>query len=61
MRETSAITDRAGAFCSRFGLRVPVLLAPMAGVPAPALSAGTSDWVGAVSCPARARLVDWTP
>jgi nitronate monooxygenase len=30
--------DRAGAFCRRFGLRVPVLLAPMAGACPPALS-----------------------
>jgi nitronate monooxygenase len=34
----SAITRRVEAFCSRFGLRVPMLLAPMAGVPAPNLS-----------------------
>jgi len=34
----SDITRRVEAFCSRFGLRVPILLAPMAGVPAPELS-----------------------
>src|SRR5579871_6205687 len=30
--------ERAHAFCRRFGLHAPVLLAPMAGVPAPELS-----------------------
>lgn len=34
---------RAAAFCDRFGLRMPVLLAPMAGVPAPALSAAVAS------------------
>jgi nitronate monooxygenase len=30
--------ERTAAFCARLGLRVPILLGPMAGVPAPALS-----------------------
>jgi len=30
--------QRASDFCARFGLRVPIVLAPMAGVPAPKLS-----------------------
>jgi nitronate monooxygenase len=34
---------RAAAFCDRFGLRIPILLAPMAGVPAPALSAAVAS------------------
>lgn len=34
---------RAGAFCERFGLRVPVLLGPMAGVDPVALSAAVAD------------------
>jgi len=34
----SDIAKRIEAFCTRFGLRVPILLAPMAGVPAPELS-----------------------
>lgn len=34
---------RAAAFCERFGLRLPVLLAPMAGVAAPALSAAIAN------------------
>ncbi|MEO7026285.1 MAG: nitronate monooxygenase, partial [Caulobacteraceae bacterium] len=31
--------ERAGAFCRRFGMTAPILLAPMAGVGAPGLSA----------------------
>src|SRR5579872_6654315 len=42
--------DRANAFCSRFGLRVPILLAPMAGVPAPALSAAVANAGGLAAC-----------
>ncbi len=34
---------RADAFCTRFGLRLPILLAPMAGVAAPALSAAVAN------------------
>ena len=34
----NSIKERISAFCGRFGLRVPILLAPMAGVPAPSLS-----------------------
>jgi nitronate monooxygenase len=34
-----AIFDRAEAFCARFGLELPILLAPMAGASAPTLSA----------------------
>ncbi len=44
---------RVATFCERFGLRVPILLAPMAGVPAPQLSievarAGGMGALGAV-------------
>lgn len=35
--------SRAQSFCDRFGLRLPILLAPMAGVPAPALSAAVAS------------------
>jgi nitronate monooxygenase len=35
--------DRARRFCERFGLKVPVLLAPMAGVPAPGLSVAVAN------------------
>ena len=34
----TAIHERADAFCRRFGLKIPILLAPMAGASAPALS-----------------------
>ena len=46
----SAIFDRTDAFCSRFGLRVPILLAPMAGVPASALSIAVANAGGLGSC-----------
>ncbi|MBY0612441.1 MAG: nitronate monooxygenase family protein [Beijerinckiaceae bacterium] len=42
--------DRTEAFCQRFGLRIPILLAPMAGVPAPALSAAVANAGGLGSC-----------
>lgn len=45
-----AVLDRAKAFCARFGLQVPILLAPMAGVPAPALSAAVSRAGGLGAC-----------
>lgn len=35
----TAPAERAGAFCRRFGMTAPILLAPMAGVGAPGLSA----------------------
>ena len=37
-------------FCERFGLRVPILLAPMAGVPAPSLSANIAAAGGLGAC-----------
>lgn len=54
---------RAAAFCERFGLRLPVLLAPMAGVAAPALSAAVANAggmgaVGAVMM-TPAGIADW--
>jgi nitronate monooxygenase len=56
-------TMRAEAFCARFGLRLPILLAPMAGVPAPALSAaiasaGGMGAVGALMMTPEA-IADW--
>lgn len=45
-----AIFTRAGAFCARFGLRVPILLAPMAGVSAPSLSIAVANAGGLGSC-----------
>jgi nitronate monooxygenase len=41
---------RAEEFCRRFGLRVPILLGPMAGVPAPALSIAIANAGGLGSC-----------
>lgn len=40
------IRARVDAFCSRFGTRVPVLLAPMAGVDAPSLSIAVANGGG---------------
>ena len=42
--------SRAQSFCDRFGLRVPILLAPMAGVPTPALSAAIANAGGLGAC-----------
>jgi nitronate monooxygenase len=44
------VLARAQAFCTRFNLRVPILLAPMAGVPAPALSIAVANAGGLGSC-----------
>jgi nitronate monooxygenase len=42
--------DRTTDFCARFGLRVPILLAPMAGASAPALSVAVADAGGLGAC-----------
>lgn len=42
--------DRVARFCERFGLRAPILLAPMAGVPAPALSIAVANAGGMGAC-----------
>jgi nitronate monooxygenase len=42
--------DRSAAFCSRFGIRVPILLAPMAGASAPALSIAVASAGGLGAC-----------
>ena len=42
--------DRAEAFCRRFGLRIPILLAPMAGACPPALSAAVAGAGGLGAC-----------
>ena len=44
------IFQRAHAFCERFGLKVPILLAPMAGASAPSLSIAVADAGGLGSC-----------
>ncbi len=46
----SAIIARAEAFCSRFALRVPILLAPMAGASAPSLSIAVANAGGLGAC-----------
>ncbi|HEY4403421.1 MAG TPA: nitronate monooxygenase [Xanthobacteraceae bacterium] len=46
----STTIDRADAFCARFGLRVPILLAPMAGASAPSLSIAVANAGGLGSC-----------
>lgn len=45
-----SIRDRTRAFCERFGLRVPILLAPMAGASAPALSIAVANAGGLGAC-----------
>src|SRR5437764_15223718 len=42
--------DSAQSFCARFELRVPILLAPMAGVPSPALSIAVANSGGLGAC-----------
>ena len=45
-----SIRDRTTALCDRFGLRVPILLAPMAGASAPALSIAVAGAGGLGAC-----------
>jgi nitronate monooxygenase len=49
-RPTESALARAEAFCARVGLRVPILLGPMAGVPAPALSVAVAQAGGLGAC-----------
>lgn len=44
------IFEKAGTFCERFHLRVPVLLAPMAGASAPSLSIAVANAGGLGAC-----------
>ncbi len=46
----SMTLERARAFCARFGLQVPILLAPMAGASAPSLSIAVAKAGGLASC-----------
>lgn len=46
----SATFARIEQFCQRFGMTVPVMLAPMAGVPAPALSIAVANAGGLGAC-----------
>jgi nitronate monooxygenase len=55
--------DRALDFCGQFGMRIPILLAPMAGVSAPALSVAVAEAGGmgaaGVLTMTAAEIVDW--
>jgi len=46
----SAANDRTNAFCARFNLRVPILLAPMAGACPPSLSIEVANAGGLGAC-----------
>jgi nitronate monooxygenase len=46
----SALGDRCDDFCRRFGLRVPILLAPMAGTCPPSLSIAVGEAGGMGGC-----------
>ncbi len=46
----SAIIGRAESFCGRFGLRAPILLAPMAGACPPSLSIAVANAGGLGAC-----------
>ena len=54
----SDVQRRVDAFRRRFGVRVPVLLAPMAGVPAPALSQAVAAAGGLGACGALLLMPD---
>ena len=47
---TTTARTRAEAFCARFGLRLPVLLSPMAGACPPAMSAAVANAGGMGAC-----------
>ena len=59
----SGARDRAEAFCNRFGLRVPILLAPMAGACPASLSIAVAGAGGLGGCGALlmqpAQILDW--
>lgn len=59
----SSTFKRTQAFCERFGLRVPILLGPMASASAPSLSIAVANAGGLGSCGALpmqpAEIVDW--
>src|SRR5207253_11284922 len=50
MTNTHPILLRARGFCERFGLRVPILLAPMAGACPPSLSIAVANTGGLGAC-----------
>src|ERR1700730_18100712 len=46
----SSTFDRTTAFCQRFGLQLPILLAPMAGASSPSLSIAVASAGGLGAC-----------
>ena len=50
MSSAKRILARSQAFCDRFGLQLPILLAPMAGVSPPALSIAVAEAGGLGAC-----------
>src|SRR5690348_5172146 len=50
MTQTPSPLARAEAFCARFGIRLPILLAPMAGACPPALSIAVANAGGLGGC-----------
>src|SRR4051812_5117499 len=44
------LRDRTSEFCRRFGLKIPILLAPMAGASAPSLSIAVANAGGMGAC-----------
>lgn len=50
MAQAHKILDRSAAFCARFGLRMPILLAPMAGAHPPSLSIAVANAGGLGAC-----------
>jgi nitronate monooxygenase len=63
MSGTHPALIRARAFCDRFGLRLPILLAPMAGACPPSLSIAVAKAGGLGACGAlllqRQAILDW--
>ncbi|SEC37901.1 nitronate monooxygenase [Rhizobiales bacterium GAS191] len=59
----TGLTARVDSFCKRFNLRLPILLAPMAGASAPSLSIAVAGAGGMGSCGALlmqpAAILDW--
>jgi nitronate monooxygenase len=59
----SSTFDRAETFCKRFGMQVPILLAPMAGASAPSLSVAVANAGGLGACGALlmqpAEIIAW--
>lgn len=56
-------TQRARAFCERFGLKIPILMAPMGGASPPALAAAVTNAGGLGACGvvvmSPARIGEW--